>query len=474
MLRRLILFPLACCTVYAALAQTTNLREAVERAIEQSVVVQQGQLALRGDEITLRQNSMARYPRLSFQTNGGVQFGLNVDPTTNDLVQQRTSFISPSLDGGISIYQGGRIKQSIRQSEAQIASSEAQVESLEQDVALSVAQTYLETLLAEESVTQTQSRLTNAEAVLSRVTRLIEAGNLAPVEQYEPDSEVARQRQSLVQAQNQLELSRLRLRQLMRLPAEEILNLVDPSSIDFDAVTLPDVAGLELYQAAVQRQPAIRAARLAEEAAKLGIDVAKTGYYPTLSAFGRLDTRYSSQAKQPIATSEVTVNEQTVFINEMPVTVGFPQPVFGVEDISIGTQFRDFFGQVVGLQLSVPILNNGTTKLAVERAQLALEQSQLASEQERQTLEIEVEQAYQQALAGQATVIASERAVEAAQAAFDAAERRTELGASTAFDLTNAQLLLEQAENALLQARYQFLFNAKVLDFYLGRPLTLN
>ena len=463
-----------CLTAGAAGAQRLTLEEAVRRAVEESLPVRSARLQTRGTEIGLRASELERYPNLAFRANGGVQFGLNVDPTTNDAVQQRTGFASGSVDLGVPIYQGGRLNAAIAQNRAQLAADQASVEASEQDVALDVANRYLTSLLRTEDLRAARSQRADAEAELDRTRRLIAAGTLAPAQEVEAASALSRQASLVVAAENALALAELNLRQLLRFGPDEPLNLIDPSQIDFDAVTLPPVQGVELYQAAVSRQPGVRAAELAAEAAEAGERVARAGFYPSVNGFAQLDTRYSSRAVQPVGDVELEVVEQEVFIDGNPVSVGFQQPVFRTENIPVGQQLQDFFGQAVGLSVNVPIFNNGRTRAAVQRAELAVEQARLTTERERLTLEIEVEQALQAARAARAEVEAAQRALAAAENAYAAAQRRAELGAGSAFDLTNAQLLLEQARATELNARYQFLFNAKVVDFYLGRPLTLD
>ena len=455
-------------------AQTLTLKQAVEQAVEQSLDVQQAKLQLRSDEITLHNTELSRYPSINFRTTGGYQFGLSVDRTTNALVQQSSGFLTPSLDASAPIYQGGRIRRTIIQNRSQIAASEANVEVAQQNVSLQVAQNYLEALLAKEELYAAETRLKEAKAELDRFTKLIAAGSAAQVGQLELQSTVARLEQGLVTAKNQLQLSELRLKQLIRMPIDEVLTLLDPNTIDFDAINLQPVSGVELYQAALSRQPSIRAAEFGEVAAAQGIDVAKSAFYPSISAFGQLDTRYSTEAFRPTGDPTFDISEQTVFVNGQQVTLGIQQPNFMLERIPIGTQFNQFFGQAVGLSLNVPIFNAGQNQANLERAKLQLETAKQATETQRQLLEIEVEQAYQNALAGKADVEAAKRALEAATTSFEALKRRQEIGAASAYELTNSQLLLEQAQARFLQARYQYLFNVKVVDFYLGRPLDLN
>ncbi len=454
--------------------EALGLQAVVDRAVEQSLLVDNAELQLLQSRVDLRQNELSRYPSLSANGNAGYQFGLNVDPTTNTLRQQALGFMSYSLDAGVNIYQGGLIKRSIAQNRASIAASEASIEGARQDVSLQAAQFYLEALLAGEELTAAQSRVAQARAQLDRVDRLIAGGQLAPVERFELDAQLARQEQAVLAATNARSFALLRLGQLLRLPAGTPVNIAPSETLDFDAVVLEDISQAALYAAARERQPKIRSAKLSAQAAQLGIDVAKTRYLPTIGAFGQLNTRYSSEAPEFTSDGTFEYVTQPAQINGVDVLFGIPQAGGSATTKPVGDQFRDFFGQSVGLSLRVPIFSNGQNKSAVERARLAVDRANLQVTQAELDLEIEVGQALQAAQNARAEVAASRRAVEAAQAAYNAAERRAALGAGSTYDFTNAQILLEQAQVALLRARYQYVFNAKVVDFYLGRPLSLD
>lgn len=451
-----------------------GLRDVVDQAVAQSLAVNNAELNLLSSRVDLRQNELARYPSLSAQGNAGYQFGLNIDPTTNTLRQQALGFMSYSLDAGLNLYRGGLIRRSIAQNRASIAASEASVQAAKQDVALQAAQYYLEALLAGEERAAAESRVAQANAQLRRVEGLIAGGQLAPVERFEVDAQVARQEQTVLAASNAQAFARLRLSQLLRLPAGTEINLAESEAFDLDAVVLEEITVAELYASARERQPNIKAAKLSADASELGVAVARSRFLPTVSAFGQLNTRYSTQAPKFTPNGTFDYVSQPVRINGVDALLGFPQAGGDAGRKPAGDQFRDFFGQSVGLSVRVPIFSNGQNQSALERAQLTVKQAELRVTQAELDLEIQVGQALQAAQNARAEVAASRRALAAAQASYDAADRRSALGAASSYDLTNAQILLEQAQVALLRARYQYVFNAKVVDFYLGRSLTLD
>ena len=472
-LTRLFLLGVTCLTASAITAQTMTLREVVDRAVEQSLLVEGAEQELALSRVDLRQTERSRYPSLALQNSGGYQFGLNVDPTTNLLERQTIGFLNFSLDAGATLYGGGRINNTLKQNRASVAAAEASLADRRQDVALQATQLYLEALLAAEALDNAELLRNQIAAQLRTLEGRITAGQLAPVDRFESDARLARQEQAVVAAGSARRLAVLRLEQLLRLPPGTSLEVSVPETLDLDGVQVPDVDAAALYAAARDRQPGVRAAELSQEAAAAGIEVAKSGYRPTLNAFGQANTRYSSQAIRRVPDGTATISEQTVLFNGQEVTFGFPQPNLAIEEIPLTEQLSDFFGQAVGLSLRIPIFSQGQNDATLARAETRLAQARLQREQEELDLRSETEQALLNARNARAEVAAARRALAAAQAAFDAATRRAELGAGNDFDLSDQQLLLEQAQITLLRARYQYVFNAKVVDFYLGRPLTL-
>lgn len=457
----------------ASTAQVMSLQQVVDRAVDQSLGVENAEQELDQERVNLRQSKLAQYPTLSAEGIGGYQFGLNVDPTTNSLKRQSIGFMRYSLDAGVTLYGGGRIRNTISRNEANLASAEATVAASRQDIALRAAQLYLEALLAEEALGNAESREAQFSAQLRTMEARISAGLVAPVERFELEAAVARQQQGVVAARNARSLALLRLSQLMRMPADQPVVLANAETLDLDAVQLAEVSAPELLAEARTRQPRLRAAEFAEQAAEFSTELARAGLRPSLSAFGQANTRYSSSARSFLDDGTFVQNDQKIVFNGQEATIGFLQPNVTQSRTPIGQQFNDFFGQSVGLSLRVPIFNQGLNNAAVSRAQSLQEQARIQRSQAELDFRIEVDQALLNAQNARSEVVAARRTLAAAQAAYDAATRRLELGSGSDFDLSDQQLLLEQAQIALLRARYQYVFNAKVIDFYLGRPLAL-
>ena len=97
----------------------------------------------------------------------------------------------------------------------------------------------------------------------------------------------------------------------------------------------------------------------------------------------------------------------------------------------------------------------------------------LAVTDAEQSLRKEIEQAWYNADASYAKYRSAEAAAASARVAFAYEERKAEAGRSTVFDFNDAKTRMEKAEAEAVQAKYEFVFRSKILDFYRGKPLTL-
>jgi outer membrane protein len=156
------------------------------------------------------------------------------------------------------------------------------------------------------------------------------------------------------------------------------------------------------------------------------------------------------------------------------VTVTFYEPEVQIQPVNYFDQMDLNFGQGIGIGLSVPIYQNGRTRLSVERARLGILNAQLNSNQARQTLKNDIQTSIANARSAKLQLAAAQKSVEANRIAFSNSEKRYALGSINSLDFTTAKTNLAIAENDLIVARYDYLFRLKILDFYQGKTLTLD
>ena len=285
---------------------------------------------------------------------------------------------------------------------------------------------------------------------------------------------MARDEQSQVTAQNSLELGYLTLKQLLQLEPDFQMQIEQPAIVVPATVTDPGTL-TEVYNVAATTQPSVKAAEFRIKSAEEAIPIARSAYYPTISAFANLSSNYSSQFLSATKTDVLIKGDPLlVDFNGTIVPVAFYQNGLTYSKVPYFDQVDQNFGQGVGLRLSIPIYQNGRTHLSVERARLSVLNAQIQNTQLRQQLKNDIQTAMANARAARQQLDAAQKTYDATNTAFQNMEKRLNLGAVNTFDLTTAKSNFDIAENDLAVAKYTYLFNLKILDFYLGKQLTLN
>lgn len=457
--------------------ETWSLERCVLYAQDANLTVQQAKANVKVGLLAEKQAKAARYPNISANTSFGEQFGRTIDPTTNQFVNTNVGINRLSIDASIPVFSGGQIHHNVKQSAWNARAAEADAEQSANTLALQVAQAYLNILLTEEQLESAQRRVEQSQRQLNVTQRLIEAGTVPAADRFNILAQIAREEQAGVAAQNAVDLAYLGLKQLMQLEPDYDLRIERPQ-FEIPADVNPENYNLPaVYADALDTQPNIKAADFRIKSAEEGIAIAKSAYFPSLFLFGSLTSNYSSQQRdfqsgtylrdelsEPVdllidGSTEVTI-QQVIKVYDYPRT-----PYF--------TQIDQNFGQGFGLQLQIPIYQNGSTRLNVERARLGVINARLQQNQVQQQLKNDIQTAIANARSARKQLDAAQKTFDAMQAAFNNTDKRHSLGAINALELTTAKTNLDTAENDLIVARYDYLFKLKILDFYQGKELRL-
>jgi outer membrane protein len=448
-----------------------SLEKCVSYAIEKSLQVEGSSLSLQNTEIDINQARHARYPNLSAGTNVGWNFGRTIDPTRNEFITETFFNNGFSLNSNVVLFNSGRINNSIQQT---INNNKASLKDLEQtkrDISLNVATLYLNILFAKENLQNAEIQLSLTLEQLGQLNKQIAVGNRPENDRLDIEAQKATNEQTIVEAQNNLTINMLNLKQLLRLDPDYNMDILTPGEMPVD--TDPDLVTFnELYQSALNNQASVAANEMRVKSAQLGEKIAKAEFLPSIGAGGSLRTNYSNKGIN-ITGYESSIIEQTVFINSQEVKVGFPQQIPQIEKSPYFDQFSDNLSYGVGISMSIPIYNNYTAKAGLQRAQLNTERANLNLTQTKETLKITVGQAHSDAKAAKSRYIASEKTKTAQTNLYNNAIKRFEIGNLNAFELTRLKTSMETSSINSLIAKYDYLFRTKVLDFYLGKPIIL-
>ena len=457
-----------------------TLSEAVTYARENSLQVRRLNNTTEVSRLNLQQNRNNRLPTLNGGTSLNLLLGRSIDPTTNTFEAQNILSQGYQLQGGVTLYDGGFLRNSIRQSEIDLEAAVTDAEVAANDVSLLVANSYLTILLTQEQLVNARTQLALIDSQLVITDAQIRAGTLPAAQRYDLVAQQASNQRTVVDLENQVQLALLDLQLLLELDPDNDFSIVNPVQ-DFDESTLfTDYSLQEVLDAARQTQPTIRAAELRRTSADVAKDIARAGLRPTLQLFANLSTNYSSIAKDfnnPDDTNVELVQGPAVpvIIAGQETTIStFNQTGLVYPNLPYLDQLDQNFSQSVGMSLSVPIYNQNRNRINVQRAELQRLGADIEVAQAENQLRSDIERALGDLRAARQTYRAAEISLDAAQRAYEVSDRRFSAGAANSLDLTTAANRLEQARVEFTRSKYQLIFNREVIQFYLGQELSLN
>ena len=456
--------------------ETWSLEKCVRYALQENINIKRAEINVRSNQLSEKRSKYNRLPSLNGRIGGGYQFGRTIDPVTNAFNSLSIGTNSLSLDLGVTLYNGGRIENSIKQASYDLQAAMGDLAQTKNDISLLIAQSYLNVLFAEEQLDAAVKRKELTESQLSQVDKLIRAGARPQNDRLEILATIARNDQAIIAQENAVETGLLSLKNLLQLDPSTGIQLEKPNTIVISADDNPDGLNLgDLYNSSIMNQPFIKADENRVKSAALGKNIARANLLPRLSAFAGLSANYSTRGKEVDGFQEGIVPRQFIFPDNpntiIPIgeVVTFPNLV----DASYGNQISENFGKSIGLSLNIPIYNNHATIIAMDQAELNMINTQYTSEINKQNLKNDIQTSLANARAAKRTLAASNRTVEASAAAFQNSEKQFQLGTINTFEYATAKNNLDQAEVDLIIAKYDYLFKLKVLDFYQGKKLEL-
>ncbi len=449
--------------------QTTwTLERAIAHARENSLQIIQARQDIARAEVDLSAIRQQRIPSLSFSSNLSNSIGRTIDPTTNTFTTENNYNQSANINTGVQLFNGGLVHKQVQDAKIGTRLAALGVKATEEDVLLTVVQQFFQALFSKENVTLAKANLNLLKDQEKRTDAEVSAGSKPENELLEIQAEVASSEQRMIEAENQQDLAKLQLKQLLRLPVEEDIVVQLPPAANIRPNDTDMLSLTELRERALVLSPSIQAAETRVESAALGIRIAQSQYYPSLSLGGSLSTNYSSARRNSIATG-TTIMNQTVYLDGNPVTVGFENPTYRFASIPYNDQLQDNWGLGFGLQLSVPIYSQGNTRANVQRARINHHAAQIQKEQQVQQYTEQLERTITDLKSSYRSFIASEKTLDASTRFFENIELSYNVGASTSFELINAQNRKEDAETNFLIAKYEYLARKRSLEIYLKR-----
>ena len=458
-------------------AQTKKwtLEECVKYAINNNISIKQTELDTKTADIDKKGAKGNFLPSINANASHSWNIGLNQDITTGLLQNQTTQFTSVGANVGIDIYKGLQNQNTLRRANLSIIAAKYQLTKMKEDIALNVANAFLQVLFNKENLKVQQEQKANNEKQLSRSEELVKAGSVPRGDLLDIKATVASNTQNVVAAENALLISKLSLAQLLQLKEFYDFDIADDTSVKDENNILAQTP-TAVYDKAKELRTELKIAKTNLEIAEKNVAIAKGAFQPTLQGFYNINTRISyadvitgfvpnlSNPTSVIGYVQGT-NQNVLSPNSVPVLGSSP---------SFKDQFIDNKGQSFGVQLSIPIFNGLSARNNVERSKVNLEKSKIAVEQEELTLQRNVYTAFTDAKGGLKAYESALSALEARQEAYNYAKERYAVGMMNSFDFNQSQTLFTVAQSEVLRTKYDYMFKIKILEFYFGIPIIKN
>lgn len=418
--------------------QKWSLRQCVDYAAQNNLTVSQNRIQEQLAENDQRYTNNQWLPTVSGYFDNSLTIGTN-HPAINKGYQQYGN--SLGVNSSITIYNGGLLGLNDEKAALNIESQKFQTDKTIDDISLMVVNYYLNVMLNRELLEIAQGNLEISEQQLDRSQKLFDAGRSAKADLVQAEASLAQERKNVADAKIEVDRALFNLSVLLQLP--------DYRDFDVETITLPDDLTLPLYDLdqvvniAYSNQPAVKKASTDLKVAEKDIEIAKTGFKPTISGTYNLGTSYADYFNKGLMTDAWL------------------------------SQWYDNITNVFGVSVSIPIFEKHNNKLNVEKAQISRSMAENQMEQQKQTIRENVQAAFFDANSTFEAYEAAKESVRSNELSADFAQRSFDAGVLNLYDLNIARNNLIVAKSQLAQSKYNFAFRMKVLDFYAGIPLTV-
>ncbi|NUM32207.1 MAG: TolC family protein [Bacteroidetes bacterium] len=456
--------------VYSKAQSEWSLKRCIEHALQNNISIKKGKLNNIQNRINLEQSKEALYPSLSANVTQSYNWGRNINPVNNTYIEQAVRSNQFGVGTYITLFNGLQNINTVKQNQINIEAGSKELEVIENNISLQVATQFLQILLFAESVKIAQNTIESTKKQLETSRIQYDAGNLAKNFVMELEAKLSSDNLELVNSQNNYNLALITLANLLQIENPENFRIEKPE------VKIPDEIIEEsiesIYQKASTTRPEIELSKLRYKSSQIQKQIAKGGYYPTLSLNANLGTLVSNNFKE-------YYNPQTQYIpfgivQNTNETVLIPNVTYETRKRNFSKQLNDNLGKSIMLNLSIPIYSNGRNKNTVKQAEILSENSKLDLQQMQNELYSSISVSMANYKASLAKYKALEDAFVSQKNNNDFNKQRYESGTISSSDFILSQKNYDAALSRLAQGKYELVFRKILLDFYRGKQLEIN
>jgi outer membrane protein len=458
------------CTLNSFSQKSWTLQDCINRAKEENLDIKQAKLFVLSSEQQLLQSKLSLFPSLNGGGSQGYNYGRTVDPYSNEFTNLNVKTNNFSLSSSVTLFSGFQNINKVKRDNYEYMAKKYDIEKVINDISLTVATDFLQLLFNKELVIMAEKQLEISIQQKERISKLVSAGQLAKSSLLETNSQVAAEQLQLVKAKNQKEIALLNIKQLLEIQANTDFEILVP------AIALPKQNKIqstqEIYNAALEVFPNVKSAEYRLKSSDKSLAISRGGRSPRITLNGSMGSGYSDARTRILGVDSLgmfpsgyqTVSGESVL---MPILN------YHSEITPFNQQLKDNFSQSLSFSLSIPLFNGWMTNSSIANAKIGVLSAKNELQKTKNQLRKQVEQVRADVIAAEKQYVFAKKSSEALQESFTYNEQKFNEGMLNVYDYNDAKNKLIKAESDLLQAKYDYLFKIKILDFFMGKPLTL-
>lgn len=424
--------------------ETWSLVKCIDYALQNNIQIKQQSLNSNYYQNELNQARSNRLPNMNASMQNNMNYGRTLG-SDNTYLNINSNSTSGSLSANVTLWNGFTLNNAVKKADLDLQASLADMEKAKNDLMLNIAAAYLEILYDQELQSVAEEVLKVTQLQIDRTNKLVDAGSLAKGSLFEIEAQAAREELDIVNAQNRVQLAYLSLYQLLELPSTESFKIEKPVLPEIGA-NISMINSMDIFRTSVSLMPEVKSAQFKLESSKKQVLIAKGNLYPTLSFGGSYYNMY---------------NDKYTYTTAPYGTMSFKD------------QFKSNQRYGFGVSLSIPIFNHFQVRNGISNAQIQMDNNELQLQSTKNQLRKEIEQAYTNALAAFKSYLANQKTVVSSEEAFRYTEEKFNVGMVNSVEYNQSKNNLSKAQSDLLQAKYEYIFRTKILDFYEGKKIQL-
>ncbi len=448
-----------------------SLKECLDTALIKNITINQGYLSSQINKINLIQSKAAQLPNLYLNDSHNLNSGFSLDPYTNQYTSQNISSNNLSLNSSVNLYNGHVLLYTIKQNQLLFEAGLLDIDKLKVDVTLNVMAAFMQVLMDYEAIEVAKQQVESSTVQVTQTEKFLQFGKVAELSLLQIQSQLSSDKLLQINAENQLQLDKLTLLQLMETPFNTSFEIKKQETFNFIPFLTPSPT--QINTASLAFMPQIMSAKIRIDAANESIKIAQCLGIPSLNLSGGLKTGYSSIRSN----TSTTISYQSSTIGYVkgdiaqPVTGIIPVTITNKQIQPIGDQLKNNFGEFITLTLSVPIFNRYLARNNVSMAKINIRSAELNEQQARNDLRKAVEVVYTNQISAGKKMIATREQLDLEQRTYSDMEKKYAFGAVGATDFLIEKNNFNKASMSFIQAKYDYALKTKMVDFYLGKPL---